>query len=715
MKRRKSSADESLKLLGKEERSPSIDEKKFGKYNSTYHKFFGVFFSTTKIIHPSSLLRLLWDALVFLAILYNTFSIPIRCTFRILWEENMNLHVLEVIDYFCDVIYIGDILINFRTAYVIDGIPSTDLKKIRNYYFRTWFAIDLISVIPMDLFFWKTWLHAVLRLNRLLKLTRIQGYFENWEKETHFFHLIQFCKLFCAVIIFNQWLGCLYMGLAYLEDFENQPDGANKFLPPKEFGNSFWKLYQYAFFTATRYVSKVGGTPPQPQTDLDRAFLLLTCLFVLFVATAIVAAFVEFVRHLREDKDEWRERIARIKLFMSNKNLSPELAERVLQYYDQLWSRKEGLEEESILEDLPKNLRTEVAFHMNGEIIRKVPFFADATQGFISELVNLLSPEIYSPGEFIVKYGDLASEMYFIKNGVVEVISAANEVLAKLSDGSFFGEIALLYESKRTASIKASSYCDIYVLRKRDLEKVLRRYPEQSDYMMEMADMRIAADSLRELIKKVQIFKKVNHELQNELLRKFHYEPVDEGDLLYEVDDPSERMFFLGKGHVELVDEEGRILRTIQPSQDFQEGAFLGHIDFVLGRPYTVNARVISKCIIGYLEREDFQNLVSKYPEDYKVIINIAQNHSDRITTTFGMQTLKRSTRSLWKRAMIKLKLLRTFSSMGKTHHNRDFLLKVKKLKQQAEDLHFNREQVLKVCDSLSICTQQLFKCINTP
>ena len=79
------------------------------------------------------------------------------------------------------------------------------------------------------------------------------------------------------------------------------------------------------------------------------------------------------------------------------------------------------------------------------------------------------------------------------------------QVVTKLVNGDFFGEIGLLYESKRTASIRASGYCEIYVLRKLALEKILKRYPEQQKYMMNVADTRITNDSLRELLKRLWV------------------------------------------------------------------------------------------------------------------------------------------------------------------------------------------------------------------
>ena len=62
--------------------------------------------------------------------------------------------------------------------------------------------------------------------------------------------------------------------------------------------------------------------------------------------------------------------------------------------------------------------------------------------------------------------------MYFISQGSVHVI-VNGDVVSTLGEGSFFGEIGLLTEAKRTASIRAADYCDLTVLRKRDLDKVI--------------------------------------------------------------------------------------------------------------------------------------------------------------------------------------------------------------------------------------------------
>ena len=69
--------------------------------------------------------------------------------------------------------------------------------------------------------------------------------------------------------------------------------------------------------------------------------------------------------------------------------------------------------------------------------------------------------------------------MYFVVRGELEVFAKDGETLLHvLSDGDFFGEIALYMKSPRTATVKAVSYCDLYTLSKRSMKHVVEKYPE---------------------------------------------------------------------------------------------------------------------------------------------------------------------------------------------------------------------------------------------
>jgi len=62
--------------------------------------------------------------------------------------------------------------------------------------------------------------------------------------------------------------------------------------------------------------------------------------------------------------------------------------------------------------------------------------------------------------------------------------------MTTLTDGEFFGELALLFSQPRTASIRAVNYCDLYTLDKDTFDRVLMQYPEFASHMREVADER---------------------------------------------------------------------------------------------------------------------------------------------------------------------------------------------------------------------------------
>ena len=68
--------------------------------------------------------------------------------------------------------------------------------------------------------------------------------------------------------------------------------------------------------------------------------------------------------------------------------------------------------------------------------------------------------------------------MYFIQSGVVDVLTDDGEVATSLSDGSHFGEICLLTDDRRVATIRAATICDLFSLTKKNFQSILEEYPD---------------------------------------------------------------------------------------------------------------------------------------------------------------------------------------------------------------------------------------------
>eukprot|EP00817_Percolomonadidae_sp_ATCC50343_P005671 CAMPEP_0117421960 /NCGR_PEP_ID=MMETSP0758-20121206/2908_1 /TAXON_ID=63605 /ORGANISM="Percolomonas cosmopolitus, Strain AE-1 (ATCC 50343)" /LENGTH=674 /DNA_ID=CAMNT_0005204319 /DNA_START=1385 /DNA_END=3406 /DNA_ORIENTATION=- len=105
-----------------------------------------------------------------------------------------------------------------------------------------------------------------------------------------------------------------------------------------------------------------------------------------------------------------------------------------------------------------------------------------------------LQYNLFAPDQLVVKKGDVGKEMYFISKGTVLVVGDSGEIYARLTKGDFFGEIALLFDTPRTASIRvADDECEIYVLNKSDLFRVMRVHPHSSSIIKGEAHSRLQA------------------------------------------------------------------------------------------------------------------------------------------------------------------------------------------------------------------------------
>lgn len=124
--------------------------------------------------------------------------------------------------------------------------------------------------------------------------------------------------------------------------------------------------------------------------------------------------------------------------------------------------------------------------------IRSFPLFQSTPDTFLAEIGLHLRPQLNSPNDYILTEGDDAKAMYWLVRGAVAVTSRDGEsVYAELKPGAFFGEIGILMDRPRTATIIARSRCLLVVLSKEDFKKILPNYPEVESAIRDEAEERL--------------------------------------------------------------------------------------------------------------------------------------------------------------------------------------------------------------------------------
>ena len=124
--------------------------------------------------------------------------------------------------------------------------------------------------------------------------------------------------------------------------------------------------------------------------------------------------------------------------------------------------------------------------------IRSFPLFISAPDSFLAAIGKHLRPQVHSPHDHILTEGDDAKAMYWLVRGAVAVTSRDGEATyAELKPGAFFGEIGILMDVPRTATIVARTKCLLVVLKKEDLRAELPGFPEMEKAIMEEAQERL--------------------------------------------------------------------------------------------------------------------------------------------------------------------------------------------------------------------------------
>ena len=112
-------------------------------------------------IHHESVFKVTWDWFVLALVLYTSVEIPFAAAFlanegkgKSIWEKISSREPREIVNVIVDVMFIIDIVINFRTTFVESTSEEiiSEPKRIAIHYLKSWFIVDFVAAIPFDFF-----------------------------------------------------------------------------------------------------------------------------------------------------------------------------------------------------------------------------------------------------------------------------------------------------------------------------------------------------------------------------------------------------------------------------------------------------------------------------------------------------------------------------------------------------------------------------------
>lgn len=422
---------------------------------------------------------------------------------------------LMIVDLLCDLGYLSYLLLELKMSFLHPSrkVEVTDPSKIRMY--RMTNLMYLVKLFSVTSYLWIISFNASLLLN-LSKIVRLYHFVRLpdamwlvWDNG-----LIRTMRPVFLLIWLAHWVGCLLAwGGGYREALWNAGSGAsfettlNGHVIPGEFS-----LYFMAFVEALYMLTGALDNPLGDGGYREKNFgsLIMVAIFGP-VGCIIVAQIIATVVREQERKHaldiRHEENQAFVKRALENLNVPIELQRRVfsLHYFQKMSHDYEAFEHLFKNHTLSSPLEDAIRVYLYQSVLTS-GFFSNKEHSYILAVVRVLEDKAFLPGDYVVRVGEVADEMYFISKGEVSVL-VSNGKSKEVEDaitlpirkrkGDHFGEVALIKGSLRTAWVKAETYVVASCLKRSSIEQIWKYFPHERETLQREVMKTVMRDAAR--------------------------------------------------------------------------------------------------------------------------------------------------------------------------------------------------------------------------
>ena len=363
------------------------------------------------IIHPENQLKSVWNVYIGILLIYTALIMPFALSFI----DSSGKDAWFYIDLLLDSSFFIDLLINLSSAfYRNDGVLVTSRKAIFLQYLKSWMIMDLASCIPFGLFDGndeeesnsQNDYRSILKLLRLPKLYRVfrifkvlkmvSGYKQGQlsEKIQDFLSLrqsgIRLLTSCFTIIISLHIAACFWHYISKIQGFApNTWVAKNGFIDADASTLYITSLYWAATTFATVGYGDVSGS-----TSIERIFSICWMIYSVYYFSFVIGSLTSMLETVNVKSTFLINKIAIMEDFAKDARVSKELLAEIkvaLKY-----ANKKNLihsqEKNSLLSELPLQLKYEISMAMYGKACTHIKYFQDKDKVIITGIVPYLHP-----------------------------------------------------------------------------------------------------------------------------------------------------------------------------------------------------------------------------------------------------------------------------------------------------------------------------------
>ncbi|XP_024020951.1 cyclic nucleotide-gated ion channel 1 [Morus notabilis] len=252
----------------------------------------------------------------------------------------------------------------------------------------------------------------------------------------------------------------------------------------------FRSKFFYCFWWGLRNLSSLGQNLKTSTFVAEVVFAVGISIFGLVLFSLLIGNMQKYLQSTTVRVEEMRVKRRDAEQWMSHRMLPENLRERIRRYEQYKWQETRGVEEDNLVQNLPKDLRRDIKRHLCLKLLKRVPMFEKMDEQLLDAMCNHLKPALYTEKSSIVREGDPVDEMLFIMRGTLATMTTNggrtgffNSV--DLKAGNFCGEELLTWAldpnsatnlPTSTWTVEAKTEVEAFALKADDLKSVASQF-----------------------------------------------------------------------------------------------------------------------------------------------------------------------------------------------------------------------------------------------
>lgn len=275
----------------------------------------------------------------------------------------------------------------------------------------------------------------------------------------------------------------------------------------------------------------------------------------------------------------------------------------------------------SVIEELPEEAAPGA--------LPRIPLFSDLPADAFIALFEQCPLLRFEEGQLVFAQGDAADAFFVICAGSARVFrteGAVRKPLATIEEGSFFGEMALLSDAPRSASVEAAGEdTQVLAISREVLTRLSAAHPSVAKALKKFARQRM----LTNLMNNAPLFAPFTRSDRRDLVQKFRARDVGQGDVVLKEGAQSDGLYVVLSGEVEVEIKGARVAVL-------KEGELFGEMSLLTRSPASATIRAMRHTSLLRLPKSDFDTIILSHPQvlEYVSVLIDERRSSDRTRTT---------------------------------------------------------------------------------